>query len=198
MDTSTEKINITISEVMEYLFCPRFIYFMNCLNIPQHEEYRFKVLKGRDIHENKKSINKDYLRKKIGCKNKYLEVPLHSRKYHIRGMVDEVLELEDGTYAPLDYKYAEYKKRLFKTYKYQLVLYGIMIQEMYNCSVKRGFLVYTRSKNYLKEVHINENDILEAVNTVNKIFDIIRTGFFPKRTRDSLKCIDCCYKNICR
>ena len=51
------EISITISEVMEYLFCPRFIYFMNCLNIPQYEEKRYKVIMGREIHHEKKFIN---------------------------------------------------------------------------------------------------------------------------------------------
>jgi CRISPR-associated exonuclease Cas4 len=48
---------ITISDVLEYQFCPRFIYFMRCLDIPQHEEKRFKVLKGREVHEERKLTN---------------------------------------------------------------------------------------------------------------------------------------------
>ena len=52
---------------MEYLFCPRFTYFQNYLDIPQYEEKRFKVQKGRTIHEDKQRINPDYLRKKMGC-----------------------------------------------------------------------------------------------------------------------------------
>ena len=64
---ATKAISVTPSLVMEYLFCPRFIYFMECLNIPQHEERRLKVQLGRKVHETKQQINKDYLRKKIGC-----------------------------------------------------------------------------------------------------------------------------------
>ncbi len=37
---------ITPSEVIEHIYCPRFTCFLNCLNIPQHEELRYKVLKG--------------------------------------------------------------------------------------------------------------------------------------------------------
>ncbi|MDD3874557.1 MAG: hypothetical protein PHE01_10315, partial [Methanosarcina sp.] len=43
-ETDSETI-IRISDVLEYLFCSRFIYYMYCLDIPQHEEKRFKVLK---------------------------------------------------------------------------------------------------------------------------------------------------------
>ena len=45
---------ITISDVLEYLFCPRFIYYIHCLDIPQYEESRFKVIKGREVHDEKR------------------------------------------------------------------------------------------------------------------------------------------------
>jgi CRISPR/Cas system-associated exonuclease Cas4 (RecB family) len=56
-----ENILLTPSAIIEYLFCPRFIYFMHCLNIPQHEEKRFKVLMGREVHEKKARLNKEWL-----------------------------------------------------------------------------------------------------------------------------------------
>ena len=59
--------SITASDILEYLYCPRFIYFENYLDIPQHQEKRFKVQKGRDVHDDKQRINPAYLRKKLGC-----------------------------------------------------------------------------------------------------------------------------------
>jgi len=56
-------------------------------------------------------------------------VNLVSEKYGIKGNADEVHTLADGTMAPLDYKFARYDERLFKTYKNQLVMYAIMIEE---------------------------------------------------------------------
>jgi len=41
-------IYVTASVLLEYLFRPHFIYFMNCLCTDQNEEKRFKVLKGRE------------------------------------------------------------------------------------------------------------------------------------------------------
>jgi len=45
--------SMTASDILEHLFCPRFTYFQSYLQIPQHEEKRFKVQKGRTVHENK-------------------------------------------------------------------------------------------------------------------------------------------------
>ena len=41
------------------------------------------------------------------------------------------LFLDDGTAAPFEYKFAEFKDTIFQTYQYQLVLHAIMIRENY-------------------------------------------------------------------
>ncbi len=192
-----EGTYITPSEVIEYLYCPRFIYFMNCLSIPQHEEQRYKVLAGREIHEKKAKINKDYLRKKLNCNKREINVYLASDKYHLKGVIDEVLFLEDGTAAPLDYKFAEYKERLFHTHKVQSILYAILIKENYQIEVNRGYICYTRSKNLIKTIDFKERDFIKAVGVIDEILKIIQTGYYPKGTKYLSKCIDCCYKNIC-
>ncbi|MFQ6084421.1 MAG: CRISPR-associated protein Cas4 [Candidatus Aminicenantia bacterium] len=192
-----EEIYITPSEVIEYLYCPRFIYFMNCLNIPQHEEQRYKVLKGREIHKLKSKINREYLRKKIGCIKKEFSVYLVSKKYHLKGIVDEVLFLKDGSMAPLDYKFAEYKERLFRTYKFQSLLYGLLIKDNYGREVNKGYLCYSRSKSFLKEIKFKEKDFSQAAAIVNEIINIVQKGYYPKKTKYIAKCIDCCYRNIC-
>jgi len=190
-------IIITISDVLEYQFCPRFIYFMHCLDIPQHEEKRFKVLKGREVHEERQSTNKDYVRKKLHCIQKDSEVYLVSKGYHIKGIVDEVLFLEDGTAAPLEYKFAEYKEKLFSTHKYQLVMQAILIKENYDKDVNRGYVCYTRSNSLVKEVEITSSDFNKAAEIIENVLEIIEKGKYPKATRSGKKCVDCCYRNIC-
>lgn len=192
-----ENIFLTPSEIIEYLYCPRFIYFMHCLNIPQHEEKRFKVLKGREIHEKKSKINREYLRKKIGCIKRENLVYLVSERYHLRGEVDEVLFLEDNTLAPLDYKFTEYKDRLYRTHRIQSILYGLLIMDNYEQEVKKGFLCYTRSKNLLKEIVFREKDFERVNNIIKEMLFIIQDGYFPKSTPYKIRCVDCCYKNIC-
>lgn len=192
-----EEIFITPSEVIEYLYCPRFTYYMNCLNIPQHEDTRYKVLKGREIHEEKAKINKEYLRKKLGCIAKDISVYLTSSNLHLKGEVDEVLSLSDGTMAPLDYKFAEYKDWVFNTHKYQSALYALLIMENYGCDVNRGYICYVRSNNFIKEINFCRNDFEMAKNFVKEILKIISTGYYPKKKSSLARCIDCCYKNIC-
>ena len=196
MDTETTPM-ITPSEVIEYLYCPRFIYFMHCLIIPQHEEKRYKVIVGREIHKKKEEENRKYLRKKLGCVKKEISVYLASKHLGIRGVIDEVMFLSDGTLSPLDYKYAEYSENTFNTYKVQSTLYAMLIRDNYNKEVKKGYLCYARSNFKLKEIVYTDNDYSFAKKKINEVFDVIIKGVFPKKTGVSSRCFDCCYKNVC-
>jgi len=196
MPTDSETI-ITISDVLEYLFCPRFIYFMHCLDIPQHEEKRFKVMKGREVHEEKMITNPEYLRKKIGVTKKEINVFIASKQHHIKGIVDEILFLDDGTAAPFEYKFAEFKDTIYQTYHFQLVLHAIMIRENYHLDVKRGFICFTRSNNHIETIEFTEHDFERGLEIVNEVLQIIDKGFYPNKGKYKNKCIDCCYATIC-
>lgn len=187
---------ITPSDMIEFLYCKRFIYYMKCLGIQQYEEKRYKVQKGREVHSQKEVRNKEYLRKKIGVVDKQIEVNLYSEKYCINGIVDEVLTLTDGTMAPLDYKFAEYDEIVYSTYKMQILMYSLMISEMYGAKVNKGYLVYCRSRNKLVEVEITEEDISKLKKDIEEYKKILN-GYFPSATKTKKRCIDCCYRNIC-
>lgn len=189
------QISITPSEIIQYLYCPRFIYFEKVLGIPQYEEKSYKAMKGRHLHESKQKMNKDYLRKKIDVTEKYQEQYLTNEK--LRGKVDEVLMHGDGTASPLDYKFAKYKDRVFNTYKTQLACYAWLIEDNFNRQVNRGYLVYTRSKSKLIEVELDDAFKEDVKDKAQAIIKIIDENYFPKATRYKKRCIECTYRNIC-
>ncbi len=196
MDTETSPM-LTPSEVIEHIWCPRFTYFMNVLMIPQFEDRRYKVLKGREVHKRREKENRDYLRKKLGVVNKEQAVYLASPKVRVRGIVDEVLSLDDGTMAPLDFKYTEYQERAFRTHAIQVALYGLLIEEVYQAEVTRGYVAYIRGGSKVLEVPLSD-EIREATDQIlDEMFSIIQTGKLPRKTANKNHCIDCCYKNIC-
>jgi len=171
------------------------VYFEKVLAIPQFEEKSYKAMRGRSLHEDKKTYNKDYLRKKLGVVEKLQEQYLTNR--FLRGIVDEVLFFDDKYAAPLDYKFAQYKDKVFNTYKTQLACYAWLIEDNFGKTVNRGFLVYTRSKNKLVEVEIDDDLKNEVKMSAEKIVHIIENNHFPKSTRYKNRCIECTYRNIC-
>lgn len=188
---------LTPSEVIEHIYCPRFTWFMNVQKIPQHEDTRFKVLKGREVHRRRATENRDYLRRKIGAVRREIDVYLASPELRLRGIVDEVLWLKDGTMASLDYKYTESRDHVFKTHETQITLYSMLIEAVYQQPVNRGYVAYVRDGNQLLEVPITAESKENMRCIVEQIFAVIRTCKLPAWTTSRQRCEDCCYKNIC-
>ena len=183
------------SQIIEYHYCPRYTYFEYVLRIPQYEDKFYKVTRGREVHNEKLERNKAYLRKKIGVKDKWSDQYLGIES--LRGKVDEVLALNDGSYAPLDYKFAHWKDKVYDTYKQQLYCYAVLIEENFQAKVRKGFLVYTRSKNKLVEVNIHAEAKDDIKRSTQKMLEIIEQNKFPKATKFKKRCVNCTYRNIC-
>jgi CRISPR-associated exonuclease Cas4 len=188
-------MTLTPSHIIEYLYCPRFTYYEYVLTIPQHEEKDYKVIKGREVHDQKLEQNKEYLRRRIGVTAKHLNQYLTNNL--LRGQVDEVLSLQDGTMAPLDYKFARWEDHVYETYKTQLYCYAWLIEENFGTKVNKGFLVYTRSSNKLVEVEIADADKQAVKACVEEIQQIIDKNYYPKSTKYKKRCLNCTYRNIC-
>jgi CRISPR-associated exonuclease Cas4 len=193
----TTAPSITITQVLEHLFCPRFTYFEHVLAIPERQEKRWKVQKGREVHLERQKVNKSYLRKKLQVVKREFDVPLASDELRVRGVADEVLTFEDGSMGQFDYKFAKAPRKTYQTQRLQCVLYGMLIEKVYNCEVYRGYLCYTRENYKIVEVPITGRARSAAMESVNEVIDIIQNGFLPRATRQQQRCVDCCYQKIC-
>lgn len=188
-------ISLTPSHIIQYLYCPRFTFFEHVLAIPQYEEKHYKVMRGRHLHDEKLERNKGYLRKRLGVVHRLDDQYLTNAL--LRGRVDEVLTLDDGTMAPLDYKFARFEGRVFQTYKTQLFCYAWLIEQNFERPVNKGFLVYTRSKNKVVEIPVQEPDKEAVRKAAHEIQAILEENRFPKATKYKRRCVSCTYRNIC-
>ncbi len=192
-----EDFKITPSDIMEFLYCPRFIYFERVLRIPEHQELRVKVTIGREIHKEKSKTLGNYLRKKLGVIDKKVDVKYFSPKLSLTGIVDEALFLDDGTIAPLDYKFARYPGFIHKPLYYQSMIYSLLLEELFDKPSLRGYVVFVRSKNALKEIKYPENKREKVINMVDKIYEITMNCIYPDAKVSNRKCYDCTYRRIC-
>ncbi len=196
MDLDFNDVLLTPSDLLEHLFCGRFTYFERHLGFPEYQERREKVRRGRELHAVREVTNRAYLRKRLGVVDKKIDVSLISGRHHLRGRLDEVLFLEDGTAGPLDYKFAKDPGRIYKTLRLQSAIYALLIAENFGVPVRRGYLVYTRSRNRVVEITYQPEDFRRIGRAVQEILDVVRRGKLPRRAPES-HCVDCCYRFIC-
>jgi CRISPR-associated exonuclease Cas4 len=187
---------ITPSDVLEFLFCPRFIYFMKVLHVPQFEEKRFLVQKGRKVHEDRISANKSYMRKKLDVERKIENAKLFCSAFRISGIVDEILFLRDGTASPVDYKYA-FHKRDFKTYFFQGLMYCLMIEETFRIVSRKAYISFSRDKWQVEEMIYDDSSIEKLGKILESIIGIVSLGLLPKKKGSKRKCADCTFRKLC-
>ncbi len=192
-----ETLKITPTELLEYYFCPRFIYFMNVLKIPQYEDRRYKVQKGREVHQERQKHNKDYLWKKVGAVARESNVYLISEKYHLHGLVDEIVTLKDDTLAPIDYKYSVYPRHVYRSHRTQILSYCLLLEDVYQRLVKCGFIFYIRDGNRQVKVLYDDRERIKVIKDIEAVLTIIQSEKIPERTINIEECRDCTYKNIC-
>ena len=188
-------MTLTPSHIIEYMYCPRYTWYEYVLRLPQQEDKYHKVLRGRELHRQKAEREVGYLRRRLGVVDKALYVYLANE--WLRGEVDEVLWLADGTMAPLDYKFAKYEDEVYVTYRTQLACYAVLIEAHYGRPVERGYLVYTRSKHKVVEVPLGAEEKAAVRAHAEAIFRIIGQNRFPRATRYKKKCLTCTYRNVC-
>lgn len=185
------------SDILEFLFCPRFTFFERVLKIPQHTEKRHKVLRGRQLHARRLTTNIGYLRRRQGVVRVMDDVPLTSHRLRLKGVVDQILFLNDGSAAPLDHKFARYPGYVFRLLKVQSWIYGLMITEQFGTPVHRGFIVYARSGNKLVELPHPADAGERIERLLSRVRRIVEEERFPRSRRLPRRCADCCYRNIC-
>jgi len=187
----------TPSDVLEYLYCPRFLYYERVLGIPEHQELRLKVQLGRELHHDRAHSNVAYLRKKLGVVRKEIDVHLASERLRLSGRVDEVLFLENGEAAPLDYKFAEWDGRVYLNQRVQSLLYAAMIHECLGLTVSTGYVAYVRGAEHIEKLVFTPTDFLHAEAVLARMQGIVQSAHFPGATKTRNRCPDCCYRNIC-
>lgn len=193
-----EKVfNITATMMMEFIYCKRIPYFSKNLFIPSNSANNYKVREGKRIHKERAQTQGDYLRKKIGVINKKVDDYLFSSKYKISGKVDEVLFLNNGQAAALDYKYSMFKGKVADSFKLQILFYSILIEENYNFPVNKGYIVYIRSNNRLEEIELIDEDYSNFFNAYEGLSNIIHNNIFPEQTAYSIRCEECSFRKIC-
>lgn len=109
-----DHASITVTHVLEHLYCPRFTYFEYVLAVPERQERRWKVQKGRQVHLERQKVNRSYLRKKLGVVDRQFDVPLASSQLGVRGVADEVLRMADGSMASFDYKFSKAPRTVYR------------------------------------------------------------------------------------
>ncbi|WP_243138119.1 CRISPR-associated protein Cas4 [Heliorestis acidaminivorans] len=143
-----QKIILKVTDIKQYVYCPRIPYFTYVLPVPK--KISKKMDYGKEAHErldkleqrrNFMAYKDEELQSRQGSTNmpqglKKFHTYIYSRRLGLEGKLD--LHLLQGTdIFPVEVKSTRRKPGL--NHKYQLTAYAMLLEEHYNRPIRKGF-----------------------------------------------------------
>ncbi|MCL5076336.1 MAG: CRISPR-associated protein Cas4 [Chloroflexi bacterium] len=191
--SSTSLITLTVSDVKQYSYCPRVVYFTYCL--PLRRPTTYKMAEGKLEHEHIAELEQRRSLKAYGLAEgeRQFNVNLYSKRLELSGKLDMVIETA-GEVIPVDFKNTGGGVGL--NHKYQLTAYALLVEDQWQKPVRRGF-IYLAPQKKGQEVTITPNMRLFVKAALAKIRDMLERESMPPPTRRWARCVDCEFRNFC-
>jgi len=199
---------LRVSDLKQYIYCPRIIYYYYVLPIPRRVTRKMEY--GKLEHVEITRLEKRRRLKAYGLLEgeRKFQVHLESSRLGLHGLLDMMITTAGGQVYPVEFKYSPSKKGLhvieFKYspskkglhVKYQLAAYAMLLEESLRKPVRYGFLYLIPSKSVMPmEITSSMRDYVKKALTA--IRNIISGERVPVYTRSKSRCVNCEFKNYC-
>ncbi len=186
-------INLNVTDIKQYIYCPRIIYFTYCQPVTKKNTYKMDF--GSEQHDIVDQLEKrrTLQRYDLDKGKKFFKQKIFSKKYGLSGKLDMLVKT-DSEFVPIEMKYTHNRPGL--NHKYQLAAYMLLIEDYYQTGVRRGIihLIPTKKTFHYKNSDKLRNKIKEIIASIR---NIIQEEKFPEKVKGWRKCKDCEYKNYC-
>lgn len=185
---------ITATDVMNYSYCPRIIYYIHVLHEPQYTTK--KELKGR---EKEGDFSKKGRRTKVVKEGPILPkkfgMYLISEKLGLKTKLDSVMfDYSKHEAYPIQAKYSYKPKVIYNNQKNQLLMESLLIEDVLEYKAPYGFIKFLKSGDLIK---LDLTDKHSLLNAISQIKYIVNNESFPNPTEYKKRCVDCCYRRKC-
>ena len=184
---------ISVTTVVENVFCEKFTYYGEVLGLLQYEEKRGAVISGKSFHKRHEKTNQKFTLNNMQGK-KIISTKFYSKKHDFLGIIDEAVELDDQVVL-IERKFSNYSK-IHDTVKVQIGLLAILIEENLKKPVNKAHVIFHKDKRDEIIIPIDneiKNFAIKMLKRTNKTID---AGIMPESHYDN-RCINCCYRKIC-
>ena len=178
---------VILSALQHFAFCPR-----QCalIHIEQAWAENIYTLRGLRVHEKVHQPDDEIIEAGIRVER---SLYLSSQQYGIRGIAD-VVEFDcDQNPYPVEYKSGGKKSR--NADSIQLCAQALCLEEMLDCSVKKGAIFYHRSRRR-KEIEFTESLRSLTIKTIEQTRSLLNQTKLPPPVNDK-RCEDCSLIQAC-
>jgi len=191
----TAAWTFTVTDLKQYAYCPRILYFMRCL--PGVRPITLKMEEGRAAHEDAEHREQRRQLRTYGFKTgeRHFDVHIYSATLRLNALVDLVIVEPDGRpiAVPVDYKMSEMAGPHVRL---QLACYGLLVEEEMGLPAPFGF-VYLTIERRPERVTLSEALKLEAKAMLGEMRAVVEAERMPEPTVRPARCVNCEFRRFC-
>lgn len=193
MDHIEERLFFTVTDLKQYTYCPRVVYYTYCLPLIRPTTYKMEA--GIKAHEKAGKRERRRTLSAYGLKEgeRRFDVWLKSPILGLTGKVDMVIEAA-GELIPVEYK--QTRRRIGKHIRLQLAAYGLMLEENWGGDVHRGF-VYSLLKRRAEEIRLTKALREEVRAMVDAMREMVEQEVMPEPPKSRRQCVNCEFRRFC-
>ena len=189
----------TVTDLKQHTYCPRIVYYTYCLPLIRPTTYKMQV--GIEAHDMAEGLERRRSLRAYGLQRgqRSFDVLLISERLGLSGKVDMVIRVpaENGSVVeviPVEYKHSPGRagRHLFL----QLTAYALMLEEMAEGMVRRGFLYFIPSRQ-AREVPITPNLRGEVIGQLQAMREMVERERMPEPPRRRAHCVICEFRRFC-
>jgi CRISPR-associated exonuclease Cas4 len=191
---STSRLDLTVSDVRQHVYCPRIPYFRLGLRLP-HRFVTTGMQEGILEHQRTTELEHRRTLRAYGLTDgdRHFDVPVRSEALGLSGRLDLVITRASET-IPVEFKNTE--ERLGLHHKYQLTAYALLAERTFGPPVRRAFVYFIPLKE-ARPVPISPATRTYTRRVLNEIRRHIVAERMPPGTRVLGRCRVCEFHPYC-
>ncbi len=199
----SEGLILNVGDIKQFFYCPRIVYFNYLMPGFRPITYKMEEGKLRQKEEEKLERRRTVARFDLGPKEetrttKLFNLRLASQTLCFTGMLDMALIL-DNEIIPVDFKDGSFSRAhsVALHHKYQLIGYGLLLEENYRKYSTRGF-IHSLEDGRTRSVPFSEGAKMFLKWKIRKIRLMILEEKFPDETPYKGRCRECEFRPVCK
>jgi len=193
------KAAVTVSDVKQFLYCPKIVYFDHVLHVPKPPDQKLET--GKEEHhgltaKERRRRGAVFYDPELDSAEKLFRVALESSNLGLRGVLDVLIKTE-REYIPVDYKFGRSNHGgVHLNHKYQVAAYALLVEDSFSTIVRRFYVLYSRDKVNAR-IDFSDEVRRRTLKMVEGARRIIEEEIEPPGTRNPGRCTDCEYRRYC-
>lgn len=189
----TPPLTVLVSDLKQYSYCPRIVYYRYCL--PAIRPTTYKMEQGRAAHETEADRERRRSLRTYGLADgeRHFDLSAESVSLGLRGRLDlAICRAEEA--LPIEYK--DSPGRLGRHIHMQLAAYGLLLEELWQRPVQRGFVYFIPTRR-ARELPLEADLKAEVVTALAAMREMIAREQMPAPPARRAQCAVCEFRRFC-